>query len=61
MFVERGMERFMRLGFRVMSHVVFSVWRHIGIIRVVYLEGQGDLVSRLISPITHVVTLLYPI
>ena len=26
-----------------------------------YLEGQGDLVSRLITPITHVVTLLIPI
>ena len=27
----------------------------------VYLEGQGDLVSRLIAPITHIVTLLIPI
>ena len=26
-----------------------------------YLEGQGDLASRLISPITHIVTLLIPI
>ena len=26
-----------------------------------YLEGQGDLVSRLISPITHIVTLIIPI
>ena len=27
----------------------------------VYLEGQGDLVSRLITPITHIVTLFIPI
>ena len=27
----------------------------------VYLEGQGDLVSRLITPITHVVTPFIPI
>ena len=26
-----------------------------------YLEGQGDLVSRLITPITHIVTLIIPI
>ena len=26
-----------------------------------YLEGQGDLVSRLITPITHIVTLVIPI
>ena len=26
----------------------------------VYLEGQGDLVSRLVTPITHIVTLLIP-
>ena len=26
-----------------------------------YLEGQGDLVSRLINPITHRVTLVIPI
>ena len=26
-----------------------------------YLEGQGDLVSRLITPITHIVTLFIPI
>ena len=26
-----------------------------------YLEGQGDLVSRVISPTTHKVTLLIPI
>ena len=26
-----------------------------------YLEGQGDLASRLITPITHIVTLLIPI
>ena len=25
-----------------------------------YLEGQGDLVSRLLTPITHLVTLLIP-
>ena len=25
----------------------------------VYLEGQGDLVSRLITPITHIVTLIF--
>ena len=25
-----------------------------------YLEGQGDLVSRLITPITHIVTLIIP-
>ena len=28
---------------------------------ITYLEGQGDLVSRLIAPITHIVTLLTPI
>ena len=27
----------------------------------VYLEGQGDLVSRLITPITHIGTLNIPI
>ena len=27
----------------------------------VYLEGQGDLVSRLITPVTHIVTLIIPI
>ena len=27
----------------------------------VYLEGQGDLVSRLVTPITHVVTLVIPL
>ena len=26
-----------------------------------YLEGQGDFVNRLITPITHVVTLVVPI
>ena len=26
-----------------------------------YLEGQGDLVSRLVSPITHIVTPVIPI
>ena len=26
-----------------------------------YLEGQGDLVSVLITPITHIVTLIIPI
>ena len=26
-----------------------------------YLEDQGDLVSRLITPITHIITLLIPI
>ena len=26
-----------------------------------HLEGQGDLVSRLITPITHIVTLIIPI
>ena len=26
-----------------------------------YLEGQGDLVRRLVTPITHVVTLVIPI
>ena len=26
-----------------------------------YLEGQEDLVSRLITPITHIVTLILPI
>ena len=25
------------------------------------MEGQGDLVSRLVSPITHIVTLVIPI
>ena len=28
---------------------------------VVCLEGQGDLVSRLITPITHIITLVIPI
>ena len=28
--------------------------------RALCLEGQGDLVSRLITPITHVVTLILP-
>ena len=27
----------------------------------VYLEGHGDLVSRLITPVTHIVTLVIPI
>ena len=26
-----------------------------------YLEGQEDLVSRLVTPITHIVTLIIPI
>ena len=26
-----------------------------------YWEGQGDLVSRLITPITHIITLVIPI
>ena len=26
-----------------------------------YLEGKGDLVSRLITPMTHMITLLIPI
>ena len=26
-----------------------------------YLEGQGDLVSRLITPVTHIVALVLPI
>ena len=26
-----------------------------------YLEGQGDLVGRLITPINHIVTLIIPI
>ena len=26
-----------------------------------YLEGQGDLVSRIIAPITHIVTPIVPI
>ena len=26
-----------------------------------YLEGQGDVVNRLITPITHIVTLIIPI
>ena len=26
-----------------------------------YLEGQGDLVSRLVTPITHIITLVIPI
>ena len=26
-----------------------------------YLEGQGDLLSRLITPITHIVTLVIPL
>ena len=28
---------------------------------IAYLEGQGDLVSRLITPITHIVTLVLPL
>ena len=26
-----------------------------------YLEGQGDLVSRLVTPITHIITIVIPI
>ena len=26
-----------------------------------YLEGQGDLISRLITPTTHIVTLIIPV
>ena len=36
-------------------------WRSIGVILGVYLEGQGGSVSRLITPITRIVTLLIPI
>ena len=31
------------------------------LVRGAYLEGQGDLVSRLITPITHIVTPIIPI
>ena len=35
--------------------------RYIGTMEGYYLEGQGDLVSRLVSPITQIVTLIIPI
>ena len=36
-----------------MAHIVFKVWG--------YLEGQGDLVSILKTPISHIVTPVIPI
>ena len=32
-----------------------------GVEFMIYLEGQGDLASRLMPPITHAVTLIIPI
>ena len=39
-------------------HEDASLWREDS---TPYLEGQGDLVSRLIIPITHIVTLIIPL
>ena len=38
-----------------------SILRSLYFGKLPYLEGQGDLVSRLITPITHIVTPIIPI
>ena len=50
-----------------MAHISYHKAQHTAITSIAYasfgpyLEGQGDLVSRLITPITHIVTLVIPI
>ena len=39
----------------------FKQWKPLSKASTAYLEGQGYLESRLITPITHIVTLIIPI
>ena len=44
-------------GEKVQSLKVVAAMSTLTLLFTLYLEGQGDLVSRLIIPITHIVTL----
>ena len=44
-----------------LSHAHLAIPRHNPSVLLLYLEGQGDLVSRLITPRTHIVILIIPV